>query len=268
MNSKAWPIEEIARVLLGDKPNNKAVAMLVGYFDESGTSANQGVGLYAGMIADSLLWSRIEVRWRKKLAEYGLSQYHAVDCENRQGEFAHLNRGVRDSLTNFFSKLVAEVSGQIIGQTVVHKDWQHIVPSHIKAHFGNDPLYLSAVVSMQVVSMWSENYVGGEPVAMVFADHQKHSAVLAQIHAELSQHPDWPGLGSITFMQPERAIPLQAADLICYELRRFLTHPAEERQARLNLENGPGEIADAVGRYSPERLALLVKHLEKIHGSQ
>ena len=239
------------------------VPVLVGYFDESGTSGNQGIGMYAGMIADSVLWTRIELRWRRKLQEFGLTHYHAVDCENGTAEFSSLSLGIRQSLTNYFSSLLSEIPGQIIGQLVVHEDWRRVVPSDLKAHFGNDPLYLSAAVCMQLVSTWSKEAVQGEPVAMVFADHDKHSAVLAQIHADLFSHPDWTGLGSISFLSPQSAVPLQAADLICYEIRRSQTHPNEERRARRNIEEGTGRISDAVHRYNATNLATLVEHLKR-----
>ena len=116
---------------------------------------------------------------------------------------------------------------------------------------------------MQLVSTWSKEAVQGEPVAMVFADHDKHSTVLAQIHADLFAHPDWSGLGSISFLSPQSAVPLQVADLICYEIRRSQTAPNEERRARRNIEEGAGRIGDAVHRYSATNLATLVEHLKR-----
>ena len=237
--------------------------MLVGYFDESGTERNHEIALYAGMVADSVMWSRIEQRWGAKLDQYGLSHYHAVDCENGEGEFSGMSRGIRDSLTNYFSALISEIPGQMIGQVVNHDDWERLVPNHMKAHFGDNPLYLSAVVSMQMTSIWSRACVDGEPVALVFATHQKHDQVLADIHANLWRHPDWRGLGSISFVKPQRSIPLQAADLICYEIRRHLLNPdpTQDRQARINFEKG-GQIADAIGHYRPKTLELLMRHLD------
>jgi hypothetical protein len=240
----------------------KATAVLVGYFDESGTTKDQGIALYGGIVADSVMWSRIELRWRRKLEDYGLSEYHAVNCELRHGEFIKYEKPVRDALTNYFSNLIAELPCQAFGAAIVHKDWEKLVPPHIKAHFGANPLYMAAAICVQQISSWSRQFAEKEAVALVFAEHEEHSSVISKIHSELYRHIDWPGLGPINFSSPKFVIPLQAADLLCYEMRQFLMRPdASDRQARKNFERR-GEMQVNLSRYTEENLPALIEHWE------
>lgn len=219
--------------------------MLVGYFDESGTSDKDPIVLVGGAVADSILWSRIEVRWREKLAEFGLSSYHAVDCENRWGEFQKFERGIREALTNYFSALLSEVEGQGFGSAVVRKDWRDWAPDAVRQRCNDDPFYFSLELCFQQISRWSVEHVGGEPVALVFAEHQQYSPRIESIHrAYQNARERWPGIGSISFAKPELVVEIQAADLLCYEMFRFANRPEDpQRKTWQNIERGSGNLA-------------------------
>jgi hypothetical protein len=231
-----WSIEEFAATVCGGQSKHKAVAV-IGYFDESGTSSNQKIAMYGGMVAKASEWATIEGEWRAKLAEYDLSEYHASLCESGLKDFSRYSKPIRESLTNYFSSLVSRVRGHAFGSSVSHTAWKELVPEKIKENYGGDPLYLAAANLMQRISAWSVEYNDGEPVAMMFASHLKHDTELAKLHAQFLDSGEWPGLGSITFGMPKLFVPLQTADLICYELKRQLTHPGEVRNARIKFKN-------------------------------
>lgn len=234
---RGWSIKEFAARVCGGLSKHKAV-VVIGYFDKSGTSVKDSIAMYGGIVARASEWETIEDEWRGKLAEYGLSEYHASHCQNGVKEFARFQRPVRESLTNYFSSLVSRVRGHALGSSVKYEAWQRLVPERIKANYGGDPLYFAAANLMQRISAWSVEYNDGEPVALMFATHTKHNTVLAQLLADFLDSGEWPGLGSITFGMPKLFVPLQTADLICYELKRQRTHPDEIRDARIKFRDG------------------------------
>src|SRR5690242_7645328 len=88
----SWPIAEFARSI-----GAKHLAMLVGYFDDSGTHSNSKVCLTAGIIADTVIWDRIERPWKAQLRRGGYSWFHAVDCEHGENEFETTDRPRREA---------------------------------------------------------------------------------------------------------------------------------------------------------------------------
>lgn len=260
---RGWSIEEFAATVLGGQSKHRAV-VVIGYFDESGTSSKDPIAMYGGMVARASEWASIEDAWRAKLAEYDLSEYHAVHCENRLKEFSNIERPIRDSLTNYFSDLVTQVRGHAFGSSVSYKAWQDLVPEKIKENYGGDPLYFAAANLMQRISAWSVEHNDGEPVALFFATHTKHDAVLAQLHADFLDSKQWPGLGTILFGEPKLLVPLQTADLICYELKRQLTHPDESRAARINFKNS-GRIGMHFYGFDDSALPALVAKWAKLY---
>ena len=261
----AWlSIEEFASVLVG-RGKHKAVAVF-GYFDESGTSRADPVAMYGGMVAKAAEWASIEGEWRSKLAEYGLREYHAVECENRLGDYAPYERPIRDSLTNYFSALIARLRGQAFGSAINYGSWERLVPQGIKDNYGGDPLYFSAALAFQQVSTWAVEHNDGEPVALIFATHEKHNGPVAQLFADFKASGQWPMLGSITFADPQYKFPVQAADLLCYEMKRLLTHPHERRQARENFKEG-GKMGMDFRGFNDENLPALVAKWERLYPS-
>jgi Protein of unknown function (DUF3800) len=260
---RGWSIEEFAASVCGGQSKHKAVAV-IGYFDESGTSSNQKIAMYGGMVAKASEWATIEDEWRAKLAEYDLSEYHASLCENGWKEFSKLRKPIRESLTNYFSTLVSRVRGHAIGSSVSHKAWQDLVPEKIKTNYGGDPLYFAAANLMQRISVWSVEHNDGEPVALMFATHTKHDARLAQLHADFLDSKQWPGLGTILFGEPKLLVPMQTADLICYELKRQLTHPDESRAARITFKNS-GRIGMHFYGFDDSALPALVAKWAKLY---
>lgn len=261
----AWSIEEFAASVLGGSSRHKAVAV-IGYFDESGTSSKEPLAMYGGMVARAAEWARIEDEWRAKLAEFDLSEYHASLCENGKKEFAGLQSPIRQSLTNYFSSLVSRVRGHAFGSSVSYKAWQDLVPEKIKANYGGDPLHFAAANLMQRISNWSVEHNDREPVALMFATHKQHDAVLAQLHADFLDSGEWPGLGSITFSAPKLLVPLQTSDLICYELRRQLTHPDEIRNARIKFKN-EGKMGMHFYGFDDSSLPQLIAKWAKLYPS-
>jgi hypothetical protein len=237
--------------------------VLAGYFDESGTSDSDTHVLIGGAIADTVLWSRIERRWRDKLSEYGLSMYHAVDAEWRNDEFERYQKPIRDALTNFFSKLLAEVQGQAFGSAINRATWRNYAPDKLKALCSNDPYFMAFELALQQISSWSEEFIGGEPVAIVFARQQQYQARAAEIHARyLAAQEKWPGIGSLTFAEPKQLIELQAADLLCYELQRFAKCSTEQRKTWTNLGEGTGQMAVSFMVYDePESFDGVMDHI-------
>lgn len=228
--------------------------MLAGYFDESGIAANDRVVVVGGLVADTVLWSRIEQRWRAKLEEFGLSMYHAVDCEQRLDEFERYERGVRDALTNYFSALASELQAQAFGSAVSRAAWSSFASSELKARCAGNPYFMALELTFQQISSWSRQYVHAQPVAIVLARQDEYGAQAADIHERYSNFPErFPGLGSLSVSDPRTCFELQVADLFAYEQQRFAARGDEGRAIWKNVASGIGKMAHSFMIYEDKK---------------
>lgn len=219
-----WPIMEFTRSIQGAASKHGAVAVLVGYFDESGISKQDPLVLVAGAVADSVIWSRLELPWKEHLGTTRVDWFHAVDCEHGEGEFKHIDRPFRQSLVYALSRELGSLRPQCFGSGLFRDDWQ-FVADIVRRRTGDDPFYFCFELCLQQISEWSRTYADGEPVALVFAQHQKYRNRAEQLHSYYQRYQSAnehriTGIGSITFADPRRVIPLQAADLVAYEIYR------------------------------------------------
>jgi hypothetical protein len=235
-----WPIEEFARSILGGSSKHKAVAVLVGYFDESGISQNQPIALAGGAVADSVVWSRIELPWRRALSDEKsigkrISCFHAFDCEQGEGEFSSVRRPLRDALAWRLSDEIGKIRPQCFAAGVMRNDWSYASPE-LRAAAHEDPYYLSVALCIEQIARWSRQYASGEPVALVFAKQTTLNAVTSAIHSDYFE--EFPEVGAMSVATPQLVIPLQVADFVSYESYRYAVNAdaGETRRLWKNLE--------------------------------
>src|SRR5690349_5004620 len=125
--------------------------MLVAYFDESGTTDADDIALYGGAVADTLAWAELERPWKKKLREFELSEYHAVDCEAGRREFARYQRPIREAITRYLASQLGSLRGVAFGSGVFRTDWDD-APREIKIECDDDPVIFSLAFCFQHIS--------------------------------------------------------------------------------------------------------------------
>ncbi len=237
-----WPITEFVSVLHPAPSKHKAIAMLVGYFDETGIGGRDKVVMVAGAVTDSVEWSRLELPWRAYLRQHQKRVYHAVDCEHGEGEFERTDRPLREALTYALSKELSRIPLQGFASGVVRGDWVY-ASAAAKTRARDDPYYLAFELCLQQISAWSKKCADGEPVALVFAKQEQYEPRELVLHEFYQRAKQFgiEGIGSLTFCSPKLLVQLQAADMLWYEVhRRFAEsstgNPETSRIAFKNLE--------------------------------
>lgn len=232
-----WPTTEFVRSVQG---RQGPLAVLVAYFDESGISKNEKVALVGGAVMDSVVWARLDRPWAENLKTSRVTWFHAVDCENRWGEFEHLERPLRDSLVRALSVALAKQGPQCFGSAIYRDAWAFATDT-VRTRSFDDPYFFCFELCLQQVADWSNKYAGGEPVALVFANQMEYKDRAIAIHQMYQEAKErWSSLGSLTFADPRLLVPLQAGDLLAYELYQFIkggaTYGGYSRQAFRHFE--------------------------------
>src|SRR5208282_410852 len=200
-------------------------AVLIAYMDESGTHDEAGiepgadVAAVAGYISTHKGWVRFQKHWRKVLRRYGIHAMHMRDYAHYQGEFAGWSEDRRRSLMIALIAVIDECKLFALGGVVSVKEYAAILPDWAKAEIKH-PFYFAVAVMLKSLAQWSADLPGGR-IDFVFDRKEGFQSVTQQMFDMLREfHPvHAERLGELNFRASAVFRPLQAADLLVYEVR-------------------------------------------------
>lgn len=227
---------------LGWKPE-ALIGMLWHYLDESGEHAKDGKLTrltLGGCVATVDAWKDFCLPWQDMLDEYGIPMFHMSDFQAWKPPFDFLALdGKRDwdkhrALMNRALDLIIEHASQILGFV---SDPEAGKPAFDNAYESN--------LAKAVLEASKGRWHGEDPLTMVFAKHRDFKASRIAEYFELWD--DVPGLAFGGVADPSAVLPLQAADLVAYEMGCY------------SRTNQPEEV-----RYPMKRLSAAFGDAQKI----
>lgn len=191
------------------------------YCDDSGTPQHDFC--IGGYLAPAAAWRDFERRWTNALRQANLSEFHMRDCEQNDGEFK--DRSDRIALQERFIDLIA--SADVAG-FAVHIDLRAFlaVQQVFKANMrqGYHKAYLQAfVMELQFILSKASHFPADERISFIFDQQDEFIGRATEIYSRARKDRAFPGrerLGPITFADSKYVAPLQAADLLAYEIHR------------------------------------------------
>lgn len=207
-----------------------------GFFDESTDQDQKKIYVIGGFVGRYEEWAKIEWRWKELLEKYGLGYYRAAEAEHARKQFDKLPfrdgdkpltyeqfellRGVRDEFLSVFC--AGLIAGVAIG---IHIDDFNAVANtpELLAKFGNTPYFLCGHVALLSTIDGVKNHIRSkELVAFIFDRQEKYDAEMLRVHSRFTKadcefHSQ---VGSLTFEDKRRFVPLQVADTLAYEVRK------------------------------------------------
>jgi hypothetical protein len=233
------------------------------YFDESADQFQKKILCVGGFVGRWEEWAKIEWRWKALLDEYEIDYYRASEAEHARGQFGkppfrtdrksltyQQNEMLRNVQKRFRDLMVngSRISGLAVGVPI--EDFSAVTRDPEKLiRLGSTPYYICGHMAMIVALdgiMTDLRYK--DVVAFIFDQQEEFEHDMLRVHSTLLQAPsDFRAqLGTLSFQDKRRFIPLQIADTLVYEVRK-------DFETRLNNPN------------VPERPALSeLKHKHKI----
>ena len=183
------------------------ILMLWAYFDESGIHAPDGsltkltVG---GMIASFESWERLSSRWSRALAAMDLPYFHMAHFQARKPPYSNWTEEERRDRLNTLLEIIGEPDRHGYGFTNI-------------ARGGDTTRSLYERCAHDLLLKFGTMY--DDEFAVVFAHHPEFGR-----HIELLNRMVEHGMGkqirSCSIAKPKDIPPLQAADIIAYEMAR------------------------------------------------
>ena len=227
--------------------------MLHAYLDDSGSHDQSSVLILAGYFGSETQWSKFDRRWREAIDAEGLQEFHA----NRfwayyTGKPIPEYKGWDKPKCNQFISTLIEIirSHRIfpVSSTVVMQDWRALRKDERAVLTGatyddcgnltspgapNKSYFVSFIWS---VSSALRHCNPGHIMHFSFDRNDFISGYAANYFDALKKL--WastsPRLGELSFVDSERASPIQAADLLAYETHRYINARMKRNMAPLN----------------------------------
>ena len=249
--------------------------MLVAYLDESGTAAASPTLWLAGYVAHAATWFEVSRLWRHALGRAGVPSLHMVDLAAGRKAFKEWDSSRRrDLLAELIDILEANrVVG--VGAGVEKVAYQRAIvdsgflsSSQLTKGWWKTP-YLIAFQDVLVECLTaSEALPKSETLSVVVENQPEFSGRARLVFEQVRDKPHVPGpnrLASISFASKTEAIPLQAADLLAYELRKghHQFTQSEGRPPRVSLQR-LGKRVRSSRVHDAETLALFIESYHEV----
>ncbi len=193
------------------------------YFDESGTHDGSPAVSVAGYVSTDDRWTAFGADWRCALDEFELGYFHMTDFANRAGRYASWTEGER---RDRFERLVAIINKHAMASvgTVIQRElYERLVTGAARQRSGG--LYGLAAVSCAMTMDKRLPTAPDQQVAYVFESGAPGHGQLERILRDNMHDPEAPDhvrIVSVGFENKRQLTPLQAADILAYELYKHL----------------------------------------------
>lgn len=234
--------------------------MLTIYCDDSGTDKKNRSAVVAGYLSNVAQWDIFRKEWSLVLKDFKVKQMHRTDLENFKGEFTE-DRGWNPTRRKaFLARLHPIINRRMklsIGTAVIRKDFEEVIPKEVQKKFGG--VYgWCAHTCLVKLRIWCEmpGRRHTEPIQWVFEagtlGHGQVDAMFNELFRNQQQRADWRMDWRIKgwSFQGKDIVPLQAADVLAYELFKLVENQVLDGSKKHNVRHSIRDLMrTADGKY-------------------
>jgi hypothetical protein len=199
--------------------------LLEAYWDESGRADDPNCSYLSlsGLVGAAKNWSLFSQAWQAALDGSGLPYFHMRDFANYKGAFKdrrEWSEERRQDLLNQLLAAIAVAAPSIHGAVVDLAAWRALTDAE-RGLWKHNPWYCCMQECVRLLGVHCG--VGQLDARCVFSQQAEFRGTAAALWAVLRQ-TDWIGcdrIGEFQMADMRTVLPLQAADLVAYELTRF-----------------------------------------------
>lgn len=198
--------------------------MFKAYIDESGIHASSDMFVLAGYLAPAREWDRFVKKWQSVLTKYGISVFHASDCNSYRGEFGRF-KDRKEERDEFVKALLSTISARrrilAVNLGVVVAEFPDLAHQQVRAGSGH-AYYVCMKGIMAAVHLAMNQFSPHEKVTLIFDRQDQFRRHALERFDEVTDE-DWEGknrFDNIVFGSAREHIPLQAADALAFDSYR------------------------------------------------
>lgn len=232
------------------------MAFVTAYFDESYKSPNPSVYTVAGYISTDRRWIKFQKAWMALLNQevkaqwrkvYGPDKpliFHMTDFNNPHNKiYGNWKPEKKNWFLGELHKIIKKSYIRSFASGVIVADYDELSDEQ-KYAIGSTHLFVSINCAKQIAG-WAERENRQHPILYVFEKgHAEGNALknkFSDLNSEMQQFYRLTEPDSFTLMDKRNMPPLQAADVLAFEVRkemeRKLQEPNNRREARKSIRN-------------------------------
>jgi hypothetical protein len=209
------------------------VGVLKAFIDDSG-SGDTKYFVMAGYLGTVSAWECFDERWRAVLDDDPkIPYFHAVEARSLRpdGVWAGITEQERDAKIDRFVEVIQSVDIQAVYVRLKQSDYNEIFKGKVPEKW-DSPYYclFSSFVSLSGLVL-AEQFGAEGPIEFVFDNHEKYKRHGQEFYdgtrVFLIRDQTAP---NIHFRDDKDFPPLQAADLLAWQVRRAFCYPREENR--------------------------------------
>ena len=216
-------IREIVCGLRRDLFSRYQVTVLKGFIDDSGSGGDSKWYVLAGYIGTVEGWDQFDQMWLDVLHEHPRTEsFKASSAESRKGPFAGFTVEQRNKKIDRLIEVIGKCSRRAVCARMRQSDYNEIVKGKVPPLFDSPYYFLFPTVMGAAVNI--ERFDGRtESIDFVFDSDDTHEKGVRRLLPSVYGMQSFHGcVANIIRRDDEEFLPLQAADLLAWQIRRFL----------------------------------------------
>jgi hypothetical protein len=227
----ALGVRELVLGLREDRYSEYFITMVKAFVDDSGSGGDSPWYVLAGYVGTVADWLGFEAEWAAVLDRPPLIKYFkGAEAESLKNQFDGFTRDQANAKIDALIEVIGHHAQRAIIVRTRQKNYNEIIKPKVPeiwddAYHFLFPYFISAVLNM-------ETYAGaGEPAEFVFDSSQRLDKRAQVQYTQLLQMPQYAGrMANVLFRDEKLFLPLQAADLLAWQVRRAYCVRTEPRR--------------------------------------
>ena len=215
------------------------------YFDDSGTHAGSQVVTIGGYVSAPFCWLLFESEWQDALDDFGIDFFRMSQFANRAGVFQGWTEGQRRARLPRLIEIINRNAIMSVGVGIDRKLFDSVISEKAKAFVGGAYGLAFSCIAIEISKEISKVHPEAQ-VAYVLESGTAGAGEILKVFQENLKDPVYAKelrILSLRFEDKRRYLPLQAADILAYELYKHLpkqpTSPSNARYPLRELSSIP-----------------------------
>jgi hypothetical protein len=218
--------------------------MIRAYFDDSGTHEGSGIVVIAGIMGTEGRMDGLDRTWRSHLEaplcgrKSRIKRFHAYDCYQSINDFVGWTRTETDYFRHQLREVIIQSGVSAYGIACLRMDYEDLIAGDLRSVLGDPEGFCINQCFVRSLA-WVKANTFDPKVTFIFDNRpssvQRYAGAVYDAFAQ--GHTPPPELTGYAFLGSMDVRPLQAADLIAWELYQFAKSVlVEGRGAKANQE--------------------------------
>lgn len=196
------------------------------YFDDAFThEGSEAVG-FGGWLSSFDRWIELEKEWQRALKEQGISVFHSNELALKdRGPYKDWPEERKNAFMTRLTTLVGNLVDYGVGCGIVRADYERELPAWLQRDF-KDPLNFCVYGTMILISRQHELgklTVAEKPLRTMIERKPGYEGAMSTIYYRCRDRLAPELIGDLSWGS-KKDVPLQAADLIAYEIAKYVAN--------------------------------------------